>query len=172
VDGASRISMFNQSLTIWRWWAMADGYPGLSGWGAKSSAAVLARFVHLESIPRDCRECRVNAANASALAGTLCRERDPHCFFEHSPRSGRTSRKDAIQIRRVEFDGKHAHVAEQLGAVTLTPEIDSGTMFLARIAEITGPPERGHNVGVTLATHRRPTTGATPLGCLLSDLET
>ena len=29
----------------------ADGYPGLRGWGAKSSAAVLARFVHLESIP-------------------------------------------------------------------------------------------------------------------------
>src|SRR3984885_13768221 len=29
----------------------ADGFPGLSGWGAKSSAAVLARFNHLESIP-------------------------------------------------------------------------------------------------------------------------
>ena len=32
----------------------ADGYPGLPGWGAKSSAAVLAKFVHLESIPADC----------------------------------------------------------------------------------------------------------------------
>src|SRR5689334_6800781 len=27
----------------------ADGYPGLAGWGAKSSAAVLAKFIHLES---------------------------------------------------------------------------------------------------------------------------
>src|SRR3989454_3729687 len=26
-----------------------DGYPGLAGWGAKSSAAVLAKFIHLES---------------------------------------------------------------------------------------------------------------------------
>jgi 5'-3' exonuclease len=34
----------------------ADGYPGLSGWGARSAAAVLARFGHLESIPRDSRE--------------------------------------------------------------------------------------------------------------------
>src|SRR5271157_5998280 len=34
----------------------ADGYPGLRGWGAKSSAAVLAKFLHLESIPTDCRE--------------------------------------------------------------------------------------------------------------------
>src|SRR6188768_1567402 len=49
----------------------ADGYPGLPGWGAKSAAAVLARFSHLESIPADWRQWRVNAANPSALAQTL-----------------------------------------------------------------------------------------------------
>ena len=59
----------------------ADGYPGLPGWGAKSSAAVLAKFVHLEFIPMDCREWRVNATNASALADTLCRERDRALLF-------------------------------------------------------------------------------------------
>ncbi len=45
----------------------ADGYPGLRGWGAKSSAAVLGKYGHLESIPADWREWHVNAANASAL---------------------------------------------------------------------------------------------------------
>ena len=59
----------------------ADGYPGLPGWGAKSSAAVLAKYIHLESIPTDCREWRVNAANASALADTLSRERDRALLF-------------------------------------------------------------------------------------------
>ena len=59
----------------------ADGYPGLPGWGAKSSAAVLAKFLHLESIPKDCREWHVNAANASALAGTLYREWDHALLF-------------------------------------------------------------------------------------------
>jgi 5'-3' exonuclease len=59
----------------------ADGYPGLPGWGAKSSAAVLAKYMHLESIPLDCREWRVNATNASALAATLCRERDNALLF-------------------------------------------------------------------------------------------
>ena len=59
----------------------ADGYPGLKGWGAKSSAAVLAKFVHLESIPLDSREWRVNVANASALADTLSRERDRALLF-------------------------------------------------------------------------------------------
>jgi 5'-3' exonuclease len=59
----------------------ADGYPGLPGWGAKSSAAVLAKFVHLESIPADYREWHVNATNASALANTLARERDQALLF-------------------------------------------------------------------------------------------
>jgi 5'-3' exonuclease len=59
----------------------ADGYPGLPGWGAKSTAAVLAKFGHLDSIPTDWREWRVNAANASALAATLSRERDQALLF-------------------------------------------------------------------------------------------
>jgi 5'-3' exonuclease len=59
----------------------ADGYPGLRGWGAKSSAAVLAKFVHLESIPADCREWSVNVANAGSLAATLLRERDRALLF-------------------------------------------------------------------------------------------
>jgi 5'-3' exonuclease len=59
----------------------ADGYPGLKGWGAKSSAAVLAKFGHLESIPADWREWHVNAANASALADTLSREREQALLF-------------------------------------------------------------------------------------------
>jgi len=59
----------------------ADGYPGLPGWGAKSSAAVLARFGHLEGIPADWREWHVNATNASALANTLSNERDRALLF-------------------------------------------------------------------------------------------
>lgn len=49
----------------------ADGYPGLPGWGAKSTAAVLRKFGHLEAIPADYGEWRVDAANASALSGVL-----------------------------------------------------------------------------------------------------
>lgn len=59
----------------------ADGYPGLRGWGAKSSAAVLGKYRHLESVPADWREWHVNAANASTLADTLVRERDRALLF-------------------------------------------------------------------------------------------
>ena len=59
----------------------ADGYPGLPGWGAKSSAAVLARFLHIESIPADWREWHVNALNASTLARTLSSELERALLF-------------------------------------------------------------------------------------------
>jgi 5'-3' exonuclease len=59
----------------------ADGYPGLPGWGAKSTAAVLAKFGHLESIPADARDWHVDAANASSLATTLSRERERAMLF-------------------------------------------------------------------------------------------
>jgi len=59
----------------------ADGYPGLRGWGAKSSAAVLAKFLRLESVPKDWREWHVNVANASALAATLSQEWDQAVLF-------------------------------------------------------------------------------------------
>jgi len=59
----------------------ADGYPGLRGWGAKSAAAVLAKFRHIESIPADPRDWHVNAASAGALARTLNEERDLALLF-------------------------------------------------------------------------------------------
>ncbi len=59
----------------------ADGYPGLPGWGAKSTAAVLSKFGHIEQIPADFSQWRVNAANAAALAQTLIRERERALLF-------------------------------------------------------------------------------------------
>jgi 5'-3' exonuclease len=59
----------------------ADGYPGLSGWGLKSTAAVLSRYAHLERIPEDWREWQVNAANRASLSLTLARDRDRALLF-------------------------------------------------------------------------------------------
>jgi 5'-3' exonuclease len=59
----------------------ADGYPGLPGWGAKSTAAVLSRYGHLESIPADWNDWHVNATGASALARTLATERERAFLF-------------------------------------------------------------------------------------------
>jgi len=59
----------------------ADGYPGLQGWGAKSSAAVLGKFLHIESIPADSRDWGVKVAGAATLAATLARDRQHALLF-------------------------------------------------------------------------------------------
>jgi 5'-3' exonuclease len=53
----------------------SDGYPGLPGWGAKSAAAVLAKFGHIDRIPDDPAEWGVAVARARSLAATLTRDR-------------------------------------------------------------------------------------------------
>ena len=49
----------------------ADGYPGLPGWGAVSAAAVLARYQHLESIPKLAMDWGVAVRGAMRLSTTL-----------------------------------------------------------------------------------------------------
>ncbi len=49
----------------------ADGLPGLPGWGAKSSATILARYGHLEEIPLDASLWDVKVRGADKLATTL-----------------------------------------------------------------------------------------------------
>lgn len=49
----------------------ADGYPGIQGWGAKSTAAVLAKFRHIESIPKDPKKLPLGLGRATTLVGNL-----------------------------------------------------------------------------------------------------
>jgi 5'-3' exonuclease len=96
----------------------SDGYPGLPGWGVKSSAAVLAKFGHLEAIPADWREWRVNATNSASLAATLVRERERAFLF----RDLATLRSDLPLFESVDelkWNGpkpEFAALAEQLDA--------------------------------------------------------
>jgi 5'-3' exonuclease len=59
----------------------ADGFPGLPGWGAKSAAAVLTRYEHLEAIPDDARSWDVEVRGAAKLASTLATARDAAMLF-------------------------------------------------------------------------------------------
>jgi 5'-3' exonuclease len=60
----------------------ADGYPGLSGWGAKSAAAVLSRYPHLEDIPRQASDWDVpGLRSAAGLARSLTDQFDLAVLF-------------------------------------------------------------------------------------------
>jgi 5'-3' exonuclease len=76
----------------------ADGYPGLPGFGAKSAAALLARYGHLEAIPADPTLWDVPLRGADKLAATLIAQRDYVYLF----RDLATLRTDAPLLGVVE----------------------------------------------------------------------
>lgn len=49
----------------------ADGFPGLPGWGAKSTAAVLSRYGHIEQIPPAAGQWDITVRGGAKLAKTL-----------------------------------------------------------------------------------------------------
>jgi 5'-3' exonuclease len=59
----------------------ADGFPGLEGWGAKSAAAVLARYGHIEDIPAGSIDWDIKVRSAGKLAATLQQELDLALLF-------------------------------------------------------------------------------------------
>ncbi len=59
----------------------ADGFPGLPGWGAKSAAAVLDRWGHLEDIPLDPLTWDAGVRSAAKLSATLREQYDLALLF-------------------------------------------------------------------------------------------
>ena len=60
----------------------ADGFPGLPGWGAKSAAAILSKFCHLEDVPADPADWGLQLRGAAALSATLQEQRRLALLFK------------------------------------------------------------------------------------------
>ena len=111
--------------TIPDWLALvgdsADGYPGLPGWGSRSAAAVLARYEHLERIPKLAGDWDVAVRGALRLATTLAEQREQALLF----RTLATLRADApigVDVDGLWWSGPRADFgawAERLGAPAL-----------------------------------------------------
>ena len=99
----------------------ADGFPGLPGWGAKSAATVLARFRHLEQIPRRAEEWRVPMRGGAKLAATLVEQWERALLFRRLA----TLRADApigADVEALRWTGprpEFARWAERFGAPML-----------------------------------------------------
>ena len=59
----------------------ADGFPGIPGWGAKSTATVLSRYPHLEDIPDSVSAWDLKVRGAASLAKSLAEHRDDALLF-------------------------------------------------------------------------------------------
>lgn len=69
----------------------ADGVPGIAGWGAKSTAAVLGKFLRIERIPRSPGEWGVAVRGAVRLSANLEAAREDALLY----RTLTTLRRDA-----------------------------------------------------------------------------
>jgi 5'-3' exonuclease len=59
----------------------ADGYPGLPGWGAVSTAAVLRRYGHLEEIPESITKWEVSGVRGAPTLAASFREHRSDAFL-------------------------------------------------------------------------------------------
>ena len=59
----------------------SHGFPGLPGWGAKSATTVLARYVRLESIPKNAGDWDLTVRGAARLTATLAERYDDAVLF-------------------------------------------------------------------------------------------
>jgi len=59
----------------------ADGIPGISGWGAKSSAALLAHYQHIENIPENPDDWEASIRGATRLAENLAQGREDALLY-------------------------------------------------------------------------------------------
>jgi 5'-3' exonuclease len=59
----------------------ADGIPGVPAWGAKSTAAILSKFGHLEAIPEDSEGYGMSAGRARRLAENLTTQKEEALLY-------------------------------------------------------------------------------------------
>lgn len=59
----------------------ADGYPGIQGWGEKSTATVLAKYRHIENIPNDPTKLGLSVGRATTLLENLQKNYEDALLF-------------------------------------------------------------------------------------------
>ena len=99
----------------------ADGYPGLPGWGASSAAVVLARYGHLEQIPKLAMHWEVPVRGALRLATTLAEQRERALLFRELAIL-RTDAPIGVDVEALRWRGPRpgfAAWAERLGTKAL-----------------------------------------------------
>ncbi len=106
----------------------ADGFPGLAGWGAKSTATVLTRYGAIEDVPLAAGQWDITVRGGAKLANTLAENRDLALLFK--------------RIATIELDAPVSDDAEQLrwvgptnGFAELAASIDAERQ-LARIERL------------------------------------
>ncbi len=112
----------------------ADGFPGLPGWGARSTATVLSHYVHLEDIPDAVGQWEVGIRGSARLATTLAENRELAMLF----RKVATIADDAPTFDRLEelaWAGPKAEFPELMGSMGGEHLVERAEKLKARVGQ-------------------------------------
>jgi 5'-3' exonuclease len=104
----------------------ADGFPGLPGWGMKSTATVLARYRHIADIPDDEASWEVAVRGATRLAAALRDGREQAALFLDLA-TLRIEPSLVSSVERLRWRGPEpglARVAERWGVPELSSRVE------------------------------------------------
>jgi 5'-3' exonuclease len=103
----------------------ADGIPGIPAWGAKSAAALLSQYLHIEDIPDDIEQWGLSAGRARRLAENLAAQNKEAFLYRQL-----TTLRDDVPIEEsvadLEWRGApedFRQFCEELGTGTLLEQV-------------------------------------------------
>jgi 5'-3' exonuclease len=105
----------------------ADGFPGLPGWGMKSTGTMLARYRHIADIPDDASHWEVAVRGAPRLAQVLRESRElAALFLDLATLRIRPSLVSSVENLRWHGPGPgFAQLAERWGAAGLAARVET-----------------------------------------------
>jgi 5'-3' exonuclease len=112
----------------------ADGFPGLPGWGAKSTSTVLARYEHLEAIPLDAKQWDIAVSRAAGLVSVLREQWEFALLFRDlaTLRADLPLFTDVEELRWTGITSEFAEVCEELRAPELLERAERVSEVIAR----------------------------------------
>ena len=90
----------------------SDGFPGLPGWGDKAAAAVLLKYVHLESIPAQASAWEVPGLRGAVTLAATLRDRMDEALLYRDLATLRTV-EDGVDIPQTDADELQWQGADQ-----------------------------------------------------------
>ena len=99
----------------------ADGIPGVPSWGAKSSAALLSKYKHIEAIPIELEDWDVKVRGARRLHENLTKYREKAFLYRRlaTLRSDVPIAENLNELKWVEPRENFTEICQTLGAINL-----------------------------------------------------
>ncbi len=103
----------------------ADGYPGIQGWGEKSTSTVLAQYKHIEAIPTDPAKLGLSLGRATTLLDNLQKNYKNALLFRglSTLRTDVPIKENLVDLKWQGATEKFKRVCKELGSESIVERV-------------------------------------------------